>query len=223
MQGVLEQALPFVAAWGVWVLVAVLAASVLAIGWLGRGSRLLIPARWPGRIAALGFLGLATLSGVGLFGITGPLRPMMDQVRSIQRSVGRPAGEVAFRGVTDDSPGTLGGLRGKVVLVNLWATWCPPCRKELPDIDRLQRTYADRGLVVVTLSNEERERLRKFAAEHPLGTLNVYATELGWLDVDGRPLSVLIDRDGIVREYMIGDRTFAEFEATVTRYLPATS
>jgi len=119
----------------------------------------------------------------------------------------------------DGNEWTLRALRGKVVLVNLWATWCPPCRKELPEIDRLQKAYADRGLVVVTLSDEERARLLKFSAEHPLTTLNVYASELGWLNVGGRPLSMVIDRGGVVRECIIGGRSYAEFEAKVAKYL----
>jgi len=147
------------------------------------------------------------------------MRPMLDQVRYITGTVGRPAGDLAFRQVADDAPRRLGELRGKVVLVNLWATWCPPCRKELPEIDKLQKAYAGRGLVVVTISDEERDRLQKFAAEHPLSTLNVYAQQLGWIDVGGRPLSMVIDRDGTVRECIIGGRDYAEFEAKVKKYL----
>ena len=156
---------------------------------------------------------------VRLYGVLGPMRPMLDQVRYITGTVGRPAGDLAFRQVADDAPRRLGELRGKVVLVNLWATWCPPCRKELPEIDKLQKAYAGRGLVVVTISDEERDRLQKFAAEHPLSTLNVYAQQLGWIDVGGRPLSMVIDRDGTVRECIIGGRDYAEFEAKVKKYL----
>ena len=129
--------------------------------------------------------------------------------------VNRPAAELAYRAVSDDVPHLLSELRGKVVVLNLWATWCPPCRRELPDVDRLQKTYAGKGLVVVTLSNEERTQLLEFAATHPSSTLNVYTSDLGWLEVDGRPLSLVIDREGVVRSCFIGARSYAEFEREI--------
>jgi len=217
--GQIERALPVVAIWGVWILAALLVAALWAIWRLGRGERFLVPARWSARTGSLGLLALAALFAAGLYGLLGPMRPMLDQVRSIEGTVGRRAGELSFRQVGDDTPHRLSELRGKVVLVNLWATWCPPCRQEMPDINRLQQAYSDRGLVVVTVSSEERGSLLEFAAAHPLATLNVYATRLGWLDVGGRPLSVVIDRGGVVRECVIGARSYADFEQKVKKYL----
>jgi thiol-disulfide isomerase/thioredoxin len=211
----IERALPLIAAWGVWISAALVAASLFGVWRLGQGRRLLVPARWPARIGSAGLVVLAVLFAGGIYALTGPMRPMLDQVRYIRGTVGKPAGELAFRQVADDAPRRLSELRGKVVLVNLWATWCPPCRKELPAIDKLQKAYADRGLVVVTLSDEERGQLLKFAAQHPLTTLNVYTRQLGWLDVGGRPLTMVIDRQGIVRECLIGGRDYAGFEAIV--------
>ena len=215
----IERALPFIANYGVWSLAGLIALAALGIWRLGRGRPHRIPARWPGRVGA-GLLLLATgLFGGGIYGLLGPMRPLLDQVRYITGVVGQPARELEFLQVADDAPRSLSEFAGKVVLVNLWATWCPPCRKELPDIDRLQRAYADHGLVVVTLSNEERGKLLAFAAQHPLHTLNVYASQLGWVDVPGRPLSLLIDRRGVVRECLIGQRGYSEFEGMVKKYL----
>ncbi|HEY6866762.1 MAG TPA: hypothetical protein VI792_05860, partial [Candidatus Eisenbacteria bacterium] len=70
---------------------------------------------------------------------------------------------------------------------------------------------------------EERDHLRTFAARHPLGTLNVYAPRIDWLDVPGRPISLVIDRDGVVRDCFIGARSYAEFERAVTARLGAGS
>jgi len=219
----IERALPAVAAWGPGVLGALLALALVGIWILGRGRPFLVPARWPARIASAGLLVLTGLFGGGLYGLVSPMRPMLDQVRSITGTVGRPAADLAFRQVADDRPRRLSDLRDHVVLINLWATWCMPCQHELPAVDRLQKNYADRGLVVVTLSNEDRTLLQAFAAKHPLSTLNVYASQLGWLDVGGRPLSVVIDRSGKVRECMIGARSYPELEAKVTRYLAKSS
>lgn len=219
MQEQLERMLPIVATWGVWILAALIALALLGIWRLGRGRAFLVPARWPGRIAS-GVLMLAVgVLGGALYGVSGPLRPVLDQVRRIHGVVGKPAGELTFHEVADDSPRRLSDLEGRVVLVNLWATWCPPCRKEMPDLDRLQRDYAERGLVVVTLSSEEREKLLAFAASHPTSTLNVYTASLGWLDVAGRPVSLVIDRGGVVRDLVIGGRDYAEFEALVKKLL----
>ncbi|HEY2738201.1 MAG TPA: redoxin domain-containing protein [Thermoanaerobaculia bacterium] len=212
MQGLMERALPFLAAWGAWSLAALLAVSLFGV-WRLRRSRL----------GSAGLLILAVVCGGGLYGLVGPMRPMLDQVRYIRGTVGQPAGDLAFRQVADDTPRRLSELRGKVVLVNLWATWCPPCRKELPEIDKLQKDYAGSGLVVVTLSDEERGRLLKFAAEHPLSTLNVYTRQLGWLNVGGRPLSMIIDRQGVVRDCVIGGRDYADFEAKVKKLLATPS
>ena len=57
---------------------------------------------------------------------------------------------------------SLAALRGKVVLLNFWATWCPPCRKEMPDMEKLSRAYADKGLAV---SDEPRETVEPFIAK----------------------------------------------------------
>src|SRR6202021_607655 len=59
-------------------------------------------------------------------------------------------------------------LQGKVVLVNFWATWCPPCRKEMPDLDAIYKEYRDKGLVILAISDEERDKVVPFLAEHPV-------------------------------------------------------
>jgi thiol-disulfide isomerase/thioredoxin len=219
MDSLIEHSLPFIARWGAWTLAGLLVLALAGIVRLGRGGSLLVPRRWSARVGSAGLVVLGACLAFGLYTVLGPLAPVLAQVRSVEVLVGRPVQELSYMKVEDETPARLGDLRGKVVLVNLWATWCPSCRTELPEIDRLQRTYADRGLVVVTLSNEEREPLLRFAAEHPLTTLNVRTADLAWLDVDGRPLSLVIDRRGVVRECVIGGRTYDEFDAMVQRYL----
>src|SRR6185436_4751311 len=170
-----EQLIPQIATWGIWIAGGLLAAALLGIWRLGRGGRFLIPPTWPRRLGS-GALALAALVPAGaLFFFLGPMAPIFSEVRRLNGAVGQPAPELAFHEIGTGAPRKLSELRGKVVLVNFWATWCPPCRKELPDLDRLQATYADSGLVVLTVSSEERDLLAKFAEEHPMRTLNAYS------------------------------------------------
>ena len=222
MQASIERLLPLLANWGVWILGAALLLSLFGIVRLGRNGRfLLIPPRWPGRLGAAALLVLVLLSSVGLYGVLGPMAPMLSQVRHFENLLGRPAGALSFAEVADGSSKRLSDLRGHVVVLNLWATWCGPCRRELPELDRLQRTYADRGLVVLTISTEERDRLLAFAAKYPCGVRSGCTPRIDWLDTGGRPLSLVIDPRGVVRTCFVGARTYAEFERAVSRYLPA--
>jgi thiol-disulfide isomerase/thioredoxin len=206
-----------------WAFAALLPATVLGVWTLGRGRPFLVPARWPARIASAGLMLLGIVGCLGLYVVCGPMRPMLAQVRQVLGLVNRPAAEAAYRLVADDTQHRLSELRGKVVVLNLWATWCGPCRVELPEIDRLQKEYAERGLVVVTVSTEERDRLLRFAEKVPLATLNVYTPRIDWLDVGGRPLSVIIDRGGVVRDCFIGARAYGQFERAVMKQMKPTS
>jgi thiol-disulfide isomerase/thioredoxin len=219
----IERLLPFVAHWGTWAFGVVLVAAALGVVWLGRGGRFLVPARWPARIASFLCVSLGLACALGLFVLLGPLRPVLAQVRYVSGIADHPARELEFRAVADDAPHRLSDLRGNVVVLNLWATWCGPCLHELPAMDRIAREYAPHGLTVVTFSTEERERLQAFAERHPLSTLNVYAADADWLDVRGRPLTLVIDREGVVREVMIGARSYEELTQTLGRWLKPTT
>ena len=72
-----------------------------------------------------------------------------------------PAPELSYYD-TEGRKRTLAELRGRVVLLNFWATWCAPCRKEMPMLSALQREHADDGLVVLYVSLEEPEVLEPF-------------------------------------------------------------
>ena len=215
----IERLLPFLALWGPWAFGAALLAAAASVARLGRTGRFLVPARWPARIVSLLLTGAGLVSAQGLFAVLGPMRPVLAQVRYVCGIANHPARELTFRAVADDTPHRLSELKGRVVLLNLWATWCGPCRHELPAMDHIARDYASRGLVVVTFSTEDRERLREFATRQPLSTLNVYAAHAGWLDVPGRPLTLVIDREGVVREVLIGARSRDELARTLERWL----
>jgi thiol-disulfide isomerase/thioredoxin len=97
----------------------------------------------------------------------------------------------------------LAGLRGKVIVIDFWASWCGPCKTSFPAIDALFREYRARGLEVIAVNLDERRRdADAFLAEHP-HTLTVAFDPSGAsaaaFHVRGMPSSFLIDRDGVVR------------------------
>ena len=215
----LERNLILVAEWGSAAVGVLLLLALVGLWRLGKGRRFLVPAGWGARAASAALL-LGTLAlGFAMFLLLGPMRPLLADVQRVHAAIGKPAGELAFSRVSDGMPHRLRDLRGQVVVLNLWATWCPPCRKEMPELNRLQEAYRDRGVVVLTVSDEPRETLQAYAKQQPLSTLNVYAESLGWLDVAGRPISFVIDRDGTVREMFVGARDYEAFEEAVRPYL----
>ena len=101
-------------------------------------------------------------------------------------------------------------FRGKIVVLNLWATWCTPCVAEMPMLDRLQQQLEDTGVVVVALSLDTGgpEAVRTFFQEHGIKHLGIYVDPSmqaqGDFKVIGLPTTILIDRDGRDRGRVVG-------------------
>ncbi len=110
----------------------------------------------------------------------------------------------------------LADYRGKTVLLNIWATWCGPCKKEIPDLNIISRDYQDKDVVVigVLLESGPLEQAKKVVAEE--FTID-YPTWIGddafarQFDVIGFPLTVIIDKAGKIRTKMLGQQTRATF------------
>lgn len=122
----------------------------------------------------------------------------------------------------------LSELKGKIVLVDFWASWCVPCRKELPALDALQKKYADAGKPVVILAvniDKDRVNAEKLLAAIKIGALKILLDPdgkvAGAYDVPTMPSSFIIDDKGLVRNVHAGfsagdERAFAkEIEALV--------
>ena len=97
---------------------------------------------------------------------------------------------------------TLADWKGKVVLLNLWATWCAPCRKEMPALDRLQKELGGDNFEVVAISVDRQgaPASKKFLAETKSANLKLYvessSRSVGTLKAAGLPTTILIDKEG---------------------------
>jgi peroxiredoxin len=109
---------------------------------------------------------------------------------------------------------TLSALRGKVVLVNFWATWCPPCRKEMPDLQALYTRFKDQGFVILAISDEEADKVQPFIAERKI-TYPVMLDPGGKVkelfQVEGIPKSFVYNREGKLVAQSIDMRTQGQF------------
>lgn len=113
-------------------------------------------------------------------------------------------------GLLDGGTVTLSELKGKVVLVNFWTSWCPPCRKEMPAIESVYRSYKDLGLVVIGLNltaQDSEQAAALFAQE--VGVTFPIALDLdnsvgNLYRVTALPTSFFIDRKGVIRSVIVG-------------------
>jgi peroxiredoxin len=109
---------------------------------------------------------------------------------------------------------TLKDLKGKVVLVNFWATWCPPCRKEMPDLNTLYQRFKDQGFVILAISDEEVDKVKPFITERNIS----YSVMLDpgrkvneLFQVEGIPKSFVYNREGKLVAQSIDMRTQKQF------------
>jgi len=115
----------------------------------------------------------------------------------------------------------LAEFKGKVILLNYWATWCPPCKAEIPDLIELYAKYKDKGLVILGVStDDDAPTLREYAKEMKMNYPVLVGRDHDDLldafgEVFGLPTSYLIARDGALCAKQIGPATKEEFENAI--------
>lgn len=121
---------------------------------------------------------------------------------------------------------TAADFSGKTVLINFWATWCGPCRHEMPMLMDLQREYGPTGLQVVGIALDDVQSVRNFVKTYGIsypilvGEADVFATSAAYGNVAGvLPYSVLVDKDGIVRWQYAGEIQQPEIASLLSELL----
>jgi peroxiredoxin len=114
-------------------------------------------------------------------------------------------------------------LRGRPVYLNFFATWCPPCNEEAPDVNALQKQYASNGLRVIGVDELEDAKkaaqfVRKFNLVYP-AVVDDDGTLQSAYDVNGLPVHVFIDRSGVIRKIVRGEMSKKDIAASIQSIL----
>jgi peroxiredoxin len=166
----------------------------------------------------LAFAGTVVFLMIALVGIGGEAAPDILSVAGRNGvKLGEPAPNIQLRDLNGRLV-TLSDLRGKVVLLNFWATWCGPCRVEMPALEQLYRTFSRKDLEILAVSTDAQGVLvtRPFQQENHLTFPILHDADYRvGLTYGARslPMTFLVDRQGVVRHQIFGARDWAASEA----------
>lgn len=149
-----------------------------------------------------------------------PVNQPTEQTNNQQNAVNENlplAPEASFQ-TLDGKPFKISDLRGKVVLLNYWATWCVPCRKEIPLLNELQKEYEAKGFVIVGVSQDDTAaQIKDFQKDFPIDytVLTGGAAHANDFGVVSFPTSILIDREGRIHKKIVGEVTRERDESII--------
>lgn len=142
------------------------------------------------------------------------------------------AQEVKPLGSTEDLKSVFEGTKGKVTLLNFWATWCKPCVKEFPDLLKLQKEYKDNGFELVFISLDAPEeldtKLKPFLAKSGVDFTTYYSTFnkpeelMEFVDKNWQgaiPSTYIYDKEGNLHKSFLGGKSYEEFEIDIKKLL----
>jgi thiol-disulfide isomerase/thioredoxin len=119
------------------------------------------------------------------------------------------------------------GLKGKLILINLWATWCGPCKKEIPDLMRLYEEYREDNFEILgILVADKKENLEKFLENNYINYPVIYGNDefikavsgaLG-TQINAIPFTIIAGEDGNIIETIVGSKTYEEFKIIINKH-----
>jgi peroxiredoxin len=168
---------------------------------------------WNCRVLAVLGLAVALTAGACTDSLDAPAGP----------GVGRQAPDLRLESL-DGRQVSLADYAGQVVLLNFWATWCPPCKEEIPAIEKAYQAHRDDGFVVLGINDgEASEVIRAFADELGI-TYPVLIDKRGDVAAQyrrrGLPLTVIVDRDGVIQVRHEGYLTADQLDSYLSHLLP---
>ena len=206
--------------WGQLITATIILTSIFLLYLLVKNNKYFLPKGFLAYSIAIVLTFLILISGLAFTKVT-RMKPRVSVVlNGLEALHNKPAPSFNFYLLADDSKKNIDDYKGKIVLLNYWATWCAPCIKEMPELNRLQSKYQDQGLIVIALSDEDKERLLKFSNKNPFTVTAAYSKEFNWADIQSeRPMTFLIDREGVIVDYFTGGYDFTFFESKIINYL----
>ncbi len=127
----------------------------------------------------------------------------------IEKIIGKKAPDFTIKDLSGKSI-SLSSFKGKLILLNIWATWCPYCRKERAELNALHREYKDRGLVILSVSNDRSvEKVKRYVKKIPVDFIVLWDSDgnvTNSYGIRALPTNFLIDREGIIKHKLMGFR-----------------
>ena len=177
------------------------------------------------------FSGVAALAALVLFsgcnkkdeaGIEMKQMPPQQQAAATNVESSKAAPNFSLASYKGDNK-SLSDYEGKVVMLNFWATWCGPCKREIPDFIELQKTYGSKGLEIVGVALDDPNDVRNFVANSSINYDILFdtqqATAAAYGNIRSIPTTFLINRDGEIVDDVVGMRPNEEWVSKIKSIL----